>query len=266
MTLDQVDSWPPPLLKYLASQRKVLLAHGRHDRRTMKAYLSKKKSHVPWALMPSNPYFEARQEASQSVLELLQSTVLRGWHCTRLTEGEVRHIESHGMQLPNPQMLHDRIRRVQADGFLTPQVAQRLIDENQANDSNRKGMIWFCFFEPRHAGKYGIERFFRRWGGEALYNSHEDDPTTGNALLTIGRPCVIEADVAISHFGRVTRLGDNVVRRYLLSEGFDTGESWHHDDNARGPIIKESIVRFYFHGEEEFARLTGCNSWKPSLV
>ena len=169
------------------------------------------------------------------------------------------------MQPPDLQVLQDRIRRMQVDNLLEDEIAERLIEENQADDSNRKGMIWFCFFEPRIAGQSGIERFFRCWGGEALYNSHEDDRQTGRALRLIGRPCLIEADVPISSFGPTTYLGDKVVRRYLLNHGYDAGEEWEHEDRAHGPIPAANIVRFVFHGEPEFALLTGCDSWEPPL-
>ncbi len=35
-----------------------------------------------------------------------------------------------------------------------------------------------------------VGRLFRSWGGEALYNSHEDDLETGPLLRRIGTPCI----------------------------------------------------------------------------
>jgi hypothetical protein len=265
MILAKVDTWPARLLEYLASQHKMLLAHARHERETMDAYLNQKGDHVSMSMMPSNPHFQARERGSLKILEILQNTTLRGWHCTRLTEHEVEHIRKSGMQPPNLQILSERIRRAQADGLISDRIASRLIAENQGDDDNRKGMIWFCFFKPRGAGQSGTERFFRSWGGEALYNSHERDQRTGKALQKIGRPCLVQADVPISSFGRYTYLGDKVIRRYLLDRGFDTGEDCEHEDKARDPITAANIVRFVFHGEPEFATLTGCDSWDPPL-
>lgn len=120
------------------------------------------------------------------------------------------------MQPPSVEILRERIGRIQRDGLITDATAQRLRMENHADDKNRKGKIWFCFFDPRSAGQHGIERFFRRWGGEALYVAHEQDETTGEVLRTIGRPCLIEVDVSAPSIGQVTYLGDKVIRRYLL--------------------------------------------------
>jgi hypothetical protein len=266
MILALPSTWPTSLLEYLASKREELLAYARHERETMDAYLAQDDGHVPMAMMPANPYLSARDEATETVLDHLQTESLRGWHCSRLTDHEMSHIAACGMQPPNPQILQRRIERLQVEGSLAGRTADLLLRKNQADDGYRKGMIWFCFFEPRSAGQHGIERFFRRWGGEALYNSHEDDPHTGEALRGIGRPCLVEADVPISLFGRVTFLADKVTRRYLLEHGFDTGESWEHEDKARGPIPATNIVRFIVHGDPEFPALTGCDTWEPPLT
>lgn len=232
MILADVDTWPAFLRDYLASQHEMLLAYAHHERERMDAYLHPENEHVPMALMPSNPHLERHEAAWLQAQRLLYSTFLRGWHCTRLTDDEVEHIRAHGMQPPNPQILAERIRRVQTAGMIDGAIAERLIAENQAGERYRQGMIWFCFFEPRSAGQSGIERFFRSWGGEALYNSHERDPKTGAALRSIGSPCLIEADVPVSSFGCHSCLGQKIIRRYLLTYGVDTGESWEHEDTS----------------------------------
>jgi hypothetical protein len=169
------------------------------------------------------------------------------------------------MQLPNLELLENRISQLQSDGLISEATAMRLKTENQANDYNRKNRIWFCFFPPRFAGQSGIERFFRRWGGEALYNSHEQDAETGKVLTGIGEPCLIEANVPISAFGSVTWLGDKVIRRYLVNRGLQTDEPLEHEDKSREPIKPENISRFIFHGDAEFSELTGCDQWIPPL-
>ena len=177
MILAEIETWPLPLLEYLSSQHQMLLAHARHDRDKMDAYLHHTHGHVPISLMPSNPHVHARERAALKIHELIQSTTLRGWHCTRLTEHEVKYIKSHGMQPPNLHVLTEQIRQVQADGTIDREIAERLIAKNQADEDCRKGMIWFCFFDPASEDQSGIECFFRYWGGEALYNFHEHDPT-----------------------------------------------------------------------------------------
>jgi hypothetical protein len=265
MILADLDTWPSPLMAYLASQHQMLAAYARHESTFNQMDFDSEGDYVPMSMRPSNPHFHGYESAWLKINNILKPTTLRGWHCTRLTDQEMEHIRSQGMQPPNLDILVQRIRRAEAAGKFGPEIAARLITENQADDDGRKGMIWFCFFEPRLAGQSGTERFFRRWGGESLYNSHERDADTGEALRLIGRPCLIQADVPISSFGRISGLGQKVIRRYLLAHDYDTGESWEHEDKARAPISAANIVKFVLHGDPEFTNLTGCDSWKPPL-
>lgn len=190
---------------------------------------------------------------------------MRGYHCTRLTEAEIQTILNCGTSLPDVTLLHKRIADVVAAGMLEESVSRNLMNKNQANDSNRAGMIWFCFFPPRVAGQLGIERFFRSWGGEALYNSHEDDPFTGPALANIGIPCIIEALIHIESFPRYSGLEQRLILRFLINHGFETEESWEHEDRAKTPIPPGNIIRIIRFPDADFISLTGCSMWKSPL-
>lgn len=84
-------------------------------------------------------------EAIYGLTDVLQPYAITGWHCSRLTDAEIRHILREGMQLPNATMLNNRIDALVASG-------------NQSGDTKRAGMVWFCFFHPRLAGERGNAR------------------------------------------------------------------------------------------------------------
>ncbi len=188
-----------------------------------------------------------------------------GWHCTRLTEAECATILSSGMQLPNCSILHRRLDTLLRSGFLTEALTERLKGENQADDEHRAGMIWFCLYPPRLAGEGGIERFFRNWGGEALYNSHEDDPETGEAINNIGRPCLVEALIPIASMGSSIGFTFKIARRYLISRGFQTRESLDHDAWSKLALPAANIRRIIRYPEPAFMSLTGCAAWRAPL-
>ncbi|HEU5375813.1 MAG TPA: hypothetical protein VFV38_10270 [Ktedonobacteraceae bacterium] len=190
---------------------------------------------------------------------------MRGYHCTRLTEAEMQAILANGMSLPNLTMLRKRIADVAAAEMLEGSIVQRLMSDNQANDANRVGIIWFCFFPPRNAGQWGIESFFRSWGGEALYNSHNDDPATGPVLAKIGIPCIIEALVPLISLPSRSWLDSKLILRFLISRGFETEEDLDHEDYSKSPIPAENIVRIIRFPDADFVSLTGCSKWKPLL-
>jgi hypothetical protein len=169
------------------------------------------------------------------------------------------------MSLPNPEMLTGRIKAVEGEGLISSQIAQFLLSNNQADEEYRTNMIWFCFFSPYIAGESGIERFFRHWGGEALYNSHEDHPVSGPALAEIGIPCIVEANVPLSSLSPYSWLETKIIRRFLVARGWKTVECINHEGHSMQAIPVENIVRVIRYPESDFITLTGCDEWHDPI-
>jgi len=126
------------------------------------------------------------------------------------------------MQLPNSNALSDRIQKAQEAGQIDRHVADGLRAENLANESNRAGMIWFCFYPPHFASQGGTERLFRSWGGEARYCLHERDSITGPVLKSLGGPCLVEADEPIANLAKHSFLEVHIYRQFLTNRGLET--------------------------------------------
>jgi hypothetical protein len=145
-------------------------------------------------------------------------------------------------------------------------MARRLRARHDAHAPNRKGRIWFCFYPPRLASQPGIERFFRSWGGEALYVDHEADPVTGVVLNGIGTPCLVEAEVPIAgidlRYGLVERLG----RQFLINRGLKTMEPAEHEDYTMQPVPSAQIIRVIKFPAKDFLALTDGREWAPPLA
>jgi hypothetical protein len=244
LDLGKPETWPHPLRAYLDDHHDLFLGWESKN-----GYVSAK----------------AFDDAIYGLMDALLPYAITGWHCSRLTDAEIDHILSQGMQLPDAAMLDRRIDALVAAGHLTEDVARRLKAKNQSGDSNRAGMLWFCFFPPRGAGEHGIERFFRHWGGEALYNSHEDDPVTSSAISGIGTPCLIEADVPIASLEKHGGLSFKVYRRFLASRGYDTREPVEHGDRIKSPLAVEAIRRVIRFPGPEFQSFTGCADWRTPI-
>lgn len=246
LDLTDLSTWPLDILSHLDKNHSLYLG---------------------WESGIKRPPAYAYDDAINELKELVRNSgcMMCGYHCTRLTKAEIQTILGSGMSLPDVTMLHKRIADVAAAGMLEESVAQRLMNDNQANDANLAGTIWFCFFPPRTAGQWGIERFFRSWGGEALYNSHEDDPITGPALTKIGVPCIIEALGPIESLPHRSWLETKLILRFLVSRGFETGEDLDHEDRSENPIPAENIIRIIRFPDADFISLAGCSEWKPPL-
>lgn len=150
--------------------------------------------------------------------------------------------------------------------MVTPEVGQLLKCTNQADECARANRLWFCFFEPALAGQHGIERFFKYWGGEALYNSHENDAVSGEVLRSIGIPCVIKAIVPIasmndSHFPDAV-----MARKLLLDQGHTLENVLLHEGFSMANIPASKIIEIIEHPSAEFCALTGCMGWRGGAL
>jgi hypothetical protein len=215
-----------------------------------------------WEVAPDRVGAPVWDAAIMAVAKALSPYSITGWHCTRLTDAEIGQIIASGMQLPDGAMLRGRIEALVRANLMPGDVAGRLQTVNQADDSSRAGILWFCFFPPRLAGEHGIGRFFRHWGGEALYNSHEDDAATSSLLRAIGTPCVVEADVPVSALKSAVGLAMKLVRCDLIRRGYPTEEPGEHEDRCVQPLAATCIRRVIRGGDPEFATLTGCHAWR----
>jgi hypothetical protein len=242
--LESPSTWPADLQQYLGAHHDLFLR---------------------WETQPlpgDGPSFD---KAIRGLMEVLRSYSLIGWHCTRLTDTEMDDIVANGIGLPDLATLTRRIDAVSEGGVISTGVSNRLKTENQAHEKNRAGMVWFCFFPPRLAGQGGIERFFRHWGGEALYNTHEDDSETSPILRSIGTPAIVEAEVPISILAQHSLLDIKVARRFLISRGFQTGEPCDHEDRIIFPLPARNVRYIVRFPDPSFIELSGCNSWSEPM-
>ncbi|SIO41629.1 hypothetical protein [Paraburkholderia phenazinium] len=241
LPIDRPDAWPARLISLLDSLHELLLD----------------SQIAPTKVNPPD-----HDRAILAVGDALRPYSITGWHCTRLTDIEIAQIVGSGMQLPDDTMLRRRINALVKSGRLPGDIGDRLARTNQADESNRAGRLWFCFFPPHRAGEHGIGRFFRHSGGEALYNSHEDDPVTSQILCAIGTPCVIEADVPVTSLAPGTGVATKLVRTYLISRGYGTHEPVKHVDRSVQPIVADCIRQVIRYPETDFMELTGCATWR----
>ena len=201
---------------------------------------------------------QAFDDAMCGLRRALQPYQILGWHCTRLTDAEEEVIRRNGMQLPEAEMLANRIDALVKTSLITPDIARRLKSENRASEQSRA--IYFCFFPPRNADEDGIGRFFRHWGGEALYVCHENDPITSPAISCVGTPCIVEADVPIPLLRMNGNLRTSIYSRYLASRGAPINCD-DYEDRIEHPLPAKSVRRVITFSDPDFYSLTGCSEW-----
>lgn len=201
-----------------------------------------------------------------SFRDILKKYSLRGFHCSRLTEEEIFDVRNHGLTLQNTDTLNERINKLLASNLISTNVAQCLRGNNQSGDEYRANKLWFCFFPPHLAGHHGIGRFFKHWGGEALYNSHEENPVTGKQLQKIGIPCVVEALVPLSSMPDVRLPDGQFIRSYLKEKGHSIENGLEFEAYITKSLDPADIIEIHQFPEKTFIDLTGCNHWDDPIT
>lgn len=243
--LESSESWPSSLLGYLAAHHHVFLN---------------------WATGAVAIDAAIYDRAIYGLMDALQDFAIIGWHCTRLTDGEIEAISLEGMHLPNATMLARRVDAAIDAGLLAADIGELFKAKNQAHEPNRAGKIWFCFFPPHIAGEGGVGDLFRFWGGEGLYNSHDRDPQTCAILKALGTPSIVEAEIPVAYLSIAGGLPFKVARRYLISRGYDTSETCDHEDRVETPLPPSCIRRVIRFPDPDCLDLSGCITWFDQLT
>lgn len=264
IVLADESTWSAELISELQAGHEALSGYELEEQAIFREYTAPGNK-TPMALMRGNRFRDSREAAIERIAGLLLPHSLRGWHCTRLTAEEREFILQHGMQPPCKSILESRVRRLEANAAIPPDVAERLIKNNLVDEEYRRGTIWFCFFAPRLAGEGGVGDLLRNWGGEALYNLYDTDGRVGPILRSIGTPCIVEADIPIAEFSCLHTLAQNLGRRFCVNRGLQTAEPVDHEDSTTNAIGREQMKRIIVLGDPEFALLTGCDEWEERL-
>lgn len=259
---DNETTWPVDLTEGLASREAELRAFDLERRRIDKAAQQD-------VMLRINPPLNPHQQAWNDILDLASRTTsashILGFHATRLTNVEAADVTDNGMRTLSTTLLDRRVAQLLDTGALTSNDATALRGNNQISESNRSGMIWFVFTRASLRNQSGIERLFRSWGGEALYNSHEDDDRMGPILRGIGSPRIIVASVPVAGLQCFMDVGQRLVNIWCAKRAIRTGHGAEFEGYVRSDVPKQSILRVIDRMDPEFLALTGHTVWDEPL-
>jgi len=240
-----MNTWPKDLIEFLEENFEVFIG---------------------WCCISENqsPVYVFENSLSE-VRIILKKYSLIGYHCTKLTRGEISEIAKYGMSLQNGSTISSRLEKLEFEGSISKEVAEKLRVDNQCNDGNRANMLWFCFYEPHISGEHGINRLFKSWGGEALYNSYEGSVILGQVLKNIGIPCVINAIVPMRSIPNSRLPWKEMIGTFLASKGFKLDNPTDYEGYSIESITSENIIEIIEYPTEKFYTLTGCRDWSNKI-
>lgn len=257
--LEEEQTWPADITLLLEQNLESLRNFEEERARIDK--LCRECTHLRMS-PPLNPHDKQRETVLNQINGLLSRFALTGYHCTRLAEDEIAQIHKSGLLPLSKKLLVERIHRRCTAGDLSPEIAERLISTNQASEDWRSGQLWFVFSKSQLADEFGISRFFKSWGGEALYNSHEQDEETGPLLRSIGMPCIIEVAVPVKKIYSYSTVGEHFYRIFLHRHNVGTSHESEMEGRVGVAVLPEQIRRLLRISDVDFTKLTKLDSWQ----
>ncbi len=261
---ERPHAWPRALTELLDAHAEMLKAYERERARIDAICEEDISARIN---PPPNCYREQRDQVVGRADKILAGEQLLGFHCTRLANDEIADVRAHGLQLLSADFLQERIcRRIKA-GDIPESLRLRLLNEHQADDRYRQGCLCFVNMRSELKSESAVGRLFRSWGGEALYNSHEDDPETGPLFRQIGTPCIWLVSLPIT---RIKSPFDNVGERFVWADLVRCGIATDHGANIESrlaePLPPDAIIDVVRYENPGFETLTGCSTWHDPIM
>jgi hypothetical protein len=179
---------------------------------------------------PTNPHKHDYLSLVQQLEAILLKHNIIGYQCSRLLPEEILDIQSSGLKILTEELVFSKIQLALNAGHITVDEYHLLknsdhIKQHLANEYGYStGMAWFCPNRSTLKDCGAVYRLFRSWGGEAVYNAHEEGDNEIPALRHIGIPCIIKCTFP---FRDANQYYDNFSARllsYLVAHEVDSPE------------------------------------------
>lgn len=143
---------------------------------------------------PINPFAREWDSFFNAMESILDKYRIVGFHCSRLTEEEQIDIRANNLQPLSIERTKARLDKLYRNNVLSKEQYEILLHNNVVEDNGRKGKVYCFLHSSTLLDERGLERFFRCWGGEALYYNHEESKIA-KILHKIGEPCIVVLDL-----------------------------------------------------------------------
>jgi hypothetical protein len=226
----------------------------------------KDRDRLAFGREPPNKYDATRRKIIAHVTELAADAEFIGYHSTRLCEDEIEDIHSQGMALSSVDFLKARIDRRVSAGDISKSIADILKSQNEAHQKFRTSMFWFVNGSSGLKFELGLYRFFRYWGGEALYSHYENNITIAPILQKIGTPCIVKASLPLAKYQIFLEVGRILYAAFMGSRGIRTEDGVGTQGYMQSPLSPGQILKTIKYADDEFRTLTDLDTWRLKIM
>jgi len=233
--IEDPRTWPDTLVKVMSENKNLFVAYHSEEKRLDKLG---REDFMLRIRRPPNLHKDQYNKVIETIVGILEKENIVGYHCTRLLDHEINNIKNVGMRMLTRELVTERLQSALDLGLLSTEQHSYISNSEILNDSlddkmgKRTDYIWFNPNLSTLREGDGVFRFFQSWGGEAVYNGHEEDTKISPGLRSIGNPCIVKCSIPIADIDEdAVYLSRRFVSQFILDEipyphptaGFDMG-------------------------------------------
>jgi hypothetical protein len=204
-----------------------------------------------------SPYSNHFHDLQERVVEILASRVIRAWHYTRLTDGEVMQAREHGIWLSTPETLHRRLYNQVTAGGLTSEDVKKILSDSLFSDKrgceHRRDMFWTVSL-PVPVHHYSVLPLLNYWGGESV-SFRLRDVLLKEKLASVGIPRVLEIALPLRSTTRTDSIAQMILNTFARFRGADIRAEGP-DLYATSALGPDHVLAVHTEGEKKFDSLS----------
>jgi len=268
--IEDLETWPKNFKDLVQNNKKMIISYQRKMKDIHKLCREDETFTLRFS-PPTNEYEDDYKNLVKKLDGILKVHNIIGYHCTRLTREEIEDIKTSGMKTLSEELIKKRLSDALDNKYITKDQynylnSSKYIEGNYKNaNGNRTDMIFFCPNKSTlHKDPHGIYRFFKSWGGEALYWGHENDKNICETLQSIGTPCIIKCSVPFTE-SKLFCIRNSYSERFLsffISNDIQYPEpSAECDMMIKRSLKTNEVINVIEFSNPLFKELTKYDSW-----
>lgn len=246
-------SWPEPILSFFNNNSSSISNY--YDEVKRMDQLAEKEVELR-IIRPPNKFQNEFDHVQYQLNKIISDFKVVSFHCTRITKEEQDDILINGLKPLSPDLINKRIEQIRKQNLISEEIFEQIKNNNDSNDENRKGLVWFFHFEQELNHPYGIYELLGKWGGESVYRNFDRNEAVLLSIQKIGEPCIV---VSLLPAKETVPFGGIVERMLQIWNNRDDLGIGHDADTSISHVV--DVTNIITYSDPLFEQLTNASKW-----
>ncbi len=264
--IEDTNTWSEAFLESMSDNKNLFIAFHTEETRVDK--LAREDIALRMN-RPINPHALVYKDVLTALADILREQNIIGYHCTRLAAHEIENIKNSGMKMLTKELVEERLQHALENGLLNKEQYRYISNSRYLKNSldnqygHRTNYIWFCPNRSTLKDGGAVCRLFQSWGGEAVYNGHEEDKNIGHHLKSIGTPCIVKCTMPMTDIeDDLTYMAKRFVSQFISNDvSFFPHPSARFDMGIQRDLISSEVIEIIEFLDPRFLEFTNHHNW-----